>query len=122
MKSKLLLTCFSLIILFSACQENERKALIIGNWQGVDWTLDGVSSERNAQAVFFTFEEGGTYQANFGQDKESGSYRIVSDKLYTTETDKLEKMVQLPMLNADSLIMDMNRVGQAEQLILVRKN
>jgi hypothetical protein len=61
-----------------------------------------------------------TYTAAYGEQKETGTYRLEGKKLYTTAADKIEKVVKIAKISSDSLTLDMNRVGQNEQLILVK--
>ncbi|PIY31807.1 MAG: hypothetical protein COZ08_08155, partial [Bacteroidetes bacterium CG_4_10_14_3_um_filter_42_6] len=75
---------------------------------------------RDVQSVTFMFEENGTYAATFGTQQEAGTYRLEGDKLYTNAQGQVQKMVKLPRLAADTLVMDMNRSGTAETLVLVR--
>ena len=48
-------------------------------------------------------------------------FRLQNGKLYTTAEDKIEKIVTLTKLTKDSIVMDMNRQGQKEQLFLIKK-
>lgn len=115
-------TLIMLVALFlSACQQDETIALLQGDWTGVSWMVNGEESGRVEAGVQFHFEADATYTATYGDQLEKGSYRVRSGKLYTVAENKIEKMVGIARLTADTLIMDMNRVGTAEQLVLVRK-
>lgn len=110
------------MILFTACEERRAAdALLTGTWQGVEWQLDGSDSDRDAAAVKFEFDGEGAYIATYGKEVERGVYRLKGDKLYTTAKGQIEKMVALPQMTQDTLIMDMNRVGQKETLILLKQ-
>jgi len=67
------------------------------------------------------FEADGTYAATFGSQNEAGTWRLEGDKLYTTAGGQVQKMVRLPRLSADTLVMDMNRAGTAETMVLVKR-
>jgi hypothetical protein len=115
---------FSLITLFFACkQEKDPKTeLLIGNWKGAAWNVAGKPSDFDASAVHFEFKADGTYSTGFGSQAENGTFKLKDNKLYTTATgNKIEKMVALPTLTKDTIIMDMNRQGQAETLVLTKK-
>lgn len=115
---------FTLITLFLACnQEKDAKTeLLLGKWKGVAWNIAGKPSDFDVSQVSFEFKADGTYSASFGEQTENGTFKLKDSKLYTTATgNKIEKMVALPTLTRDSIIMDMNRQGQAETLILVKK-
>ena len=120
-----------LLTLFFACKSEPKinPELIVGTWNGVDWRVQGKSSGRDAAAVFFVFApftgEGsveGTYMAAYGSQKEKGSYKLKGDKLYTTAEDKIEKVVRIVSISADTLVLGMNRMGQEEELVLVERH
>lgn len=110
------------LVLLYACEERrEANALLAGTWYGAEWQLDGIDSDRDASAVKFEFDGEGAYIATYGKEVERGVYRLKGDKLYTTAKGQIEKMVALSKMTTDTLIMDMNRVGQKETLILVKQ-
>jgi Lipocalin-like domain len=113
---------FLLAIAAIACQKDDKKALLIGQWQGTAWTVRGEASGRNAGAVQFQFNADGTYATSYEDQSEKGTFRLSGDKLYTIGENKIEKMVKLATFTADTLVMDMNRVGDAEELTLVKKH
>ncbi|MCC6462204.1 MAG: lipocalin family protein, partial [Saprospiraceae bacterium] len=92
-----------------------------GQWQGVSWKVQGEESGRDFGAVRFEFKADDTYSAAFGNQLEKGTFRLSGDKLYTTGENKIEKMVKLTTLSADTLVMDMNRVGVSEALVLAKR-
>ncbi len=114
---------FALIALFFACkQEKDPKTeLLYGNWKGINWDIAGKPSDNDASQVTFVFKADGTYSAGFGGQAEKGTFKLKDNKLYTTAENKIEKMVALAKLTKDSIVMDMNRQGQAEQLFLIKK-
>jgi Lipocalin-like domain len=108
-------------ILFVHCKQDDKKPLLIGKWQGVSWKLKGKESGRDFKSVHFEFKTDDTYTTSFESQTEKGIYRLSGDKLYTTGENKIEKMVKLSTLTADTIVMDMNRVGDAENLILAKR-
>jgi len=119
MKKLLIIACS--ILLLISCQQEDKTPLLIGNWKGVSWTVDGKKSGRNAANARFEFKNDNTYKATFEGSKEAGTFRLRFDnKLFTTEAGKIEKSVLLSKITADTIVMDMNRVGDREQLILVK--
>ncbi|MCI5083093.1 MAG: hypothetical protein MRY78_15440 [Saprospiraceae bacterium] len=116
---------FSYLLLFSfllwSCQTEKDDAQIIGNWQGVAWAVDGQLSDRDVSSVQFNFETDGTYSAQFGSQLEEGKFRLAGDQLFTTAEGMKEKMVRLSKVTPDTIVMDMNRQGVAEELTLVKK-
>ncbi|MEY3194611.1 MAG: hypothetical protein RIQ78_708 [Bacteroidota bacterium] len=103
--------------------------LLVGTWNGVDWRVQGKSSGRDAASVSFVFTPltghesvEGLYMAVYGDQVEKGQYKIKEDKLYTTAEDKIEKVVRIVHLSADTLVLGMNRMGQEEELVLVERH
>ncbi len=115
--STFILFCF----LVAGCKTEDKTALLIGNWQGVSWKVNGKESDRGAEAVTFSFSADKTYSTAYESEFEKGTFRLAGDKLYTTGENKIEKMVKLSTITSDTIAMDMNRAGIAEQIILVKK-
>jgi Lipocalin-like domain len=113
---------FAVAIFVLACkQEKDPKTeLLYGAWKGSAWIIAG-QDDNNAKSVQFEFKADGTYSAGFGGQTEKGTFKLKDNKLYTTAENKIEKMVALSKLTKDSIVMDMNRQGQAEQLFLLKK-
>lgn len=110
----------SLLFVFSACFLNPKKEMLLGQWRGAAWRLKGQDLGRDATQVSFIFRDDKTYQASMGAQGESGTYWLDGVKLYTTAEDKVQKVVKITRLTADTLIFDMNRMGQPEELVLVK--
>jgi hypothetical protein len=119
---KIIFSTLMLTALVSCKQDDSKKQLLFGKWQGTAWTVAGKDSGRDAKAVNFEFKNDDTYAASFGGQGEKGTFRLSEDKLYTTSeaANKIEKMVKLSTISADTIVMDMNRVGDSEQLVLVK--
>jgi len=118
--SLLLLALFSL----TACDSSdERLPLLYGDWQGASWTRNGNPASADPGQVKFTFKEDFSYTAEMGQQNEEGVFRFTESKLYTTASsgNKLEKVVGIIKLAGDTLVFDMNRQGDPEELTLIRK-
>ncbi len=103
-----------------SCKQDDKKPLLIGKWQGVSWKVNGKESGRDFKSVNFNFKADDTYSTAFDAQTEKGVFRLEGDKLYTTGENKIEKMVKLSTLTADTLVMDMNRAGESEALILAK--
>jgi hypothetical protein len=115
-----------LVALFSltACNTtDERLPLLYGDWQGVSWTRNGAPASSDPSQVKFTFNEDFSYTAALGKQQEAGDFVFRDSKLYTTATGdrKVEKVVGILKLEGDSLVFDMNRQGDPEKLVLLRK-
>ena len=122
MKNLLFLSLFT-GALFSCKQDDSMKQKLIGKWQGVSWTVGGKDAGRSPKAVSFEFKDSYTYSTAYEDQGEKGTFRLSGDKLYTTADagNKIEKMVKIASINADTFVMDMNRMGDAEQLTLIKK-
>ncbi len=109
-------------LLLVSCQvENKNGKMIVGNWRGVAWFINNEPSKYNAALTTFNFTDSGTYIFTYDATVEKGSYKVENEMLFTKPTNQQEIMVKIVKLTADSLIFDMNRGGQPEQLILLKK-
>lgn len=118
MKNFIFVLSISLFVI--ACKLNDKTPLLYGQWKGISWKVNGVESDRNAKSVKFQFNDDRTYSTSYESEAEHGVYRLNFANLYTTGENKIEKMVKLATLTADSMIMDMNRAGTSEQMTLVK--
>jgi Lipocalin-like domain len=117
---------FSFFLVFTllfSCKSEDKTTEILGTWQGVAWSVAGKETNRADQEIQFVFSPDKTYAATYGAQKEMGNFRMEGQKLYTTaqNSNKIEKVVMLSRITPDTILMDMNRTGQVEQLVLVRK-
>jgi hypothetical protein len=116
-----LLSLIAGLLLFSFCAEKPvPNAAVAGEWKAAAWEVQGVPSPMDKDEVIFTFVLPDAYTASFGTQKEKGTYRVEVDKLYTTAEGQIEKMVGIRQPHPDTLILDMNRQGTQEALILVK--
>jgi Lipocalin-like domain len=106
---------------FANCKQDDKKPLLIGKWQGVSWKVNGKEADRNVKSVRFEFNTNDSYATSFDGQSEKGVFRLSGDKLYTTGENKIEKMVKLSSLTADTIVMNMNRAGESEVMTLVKK-
>ncbi len=109
------------LLLVLSCTHSVNDKLIIGNWSGTEWLVNGLPSNLDAAATHFTFNEKGEYSFQYLTKTEKGTYKIENDMLFTTPDGQLEMMVKITKLTKDSLIFDMQRGGQPETLILLKK-
>ena len=114
------LNIFALVFLFLAgcAADKGYQQALIGNWQGVAWTVEGRQGP-DASVVKFAFEELG-YRATLGSKEEKGSFRVEGDKLYTRAEGQQEIMVKIVRLSTDTLEFEMNRGGTKENLVFKR--
>ncbi len=105
---------------FSSCSNTENNKLIIGNWSGKEWLINGSPSNRNVAETHFIFDDKGNYSYSYSGTEEKGTYKVENNMLFTKPGDQQEIMVKIAKLTADSLIFDMNRGGQTELLTLTR--
>ena len=121
MKIKILTIALVFTTLIACQKVNDKNPVLLGNWQGTEWLIMDKPSGIDASQVGFEFKEDGTYTAQFGDQKQTGTWRTEKDKLYTQETGKKEILVK--MLKYDGAVLDfeMNRGGQKEILKLVKK-
>ena len=109
------------ILFISSCGNNsENNKLVIGNWSGSEWLVDGQPSSHNALETHFTFDDKGNYTFTYSGTEEKGTYKIENEMLFTKPANQQEIMVKITKLTKDSLVFDMNRSGAAEILTLIR--
>src|SRR5688500_6827908 len=95
--------------------------LIFGKWVGTEWISEGVPTGYDPQEASFTFEESGDYIFQYGGNIEKGKFTYSNKQLFTTPEDGIRMMVKVAKLTNETLIMDMNRGGQAERLTLIKQ-
>ena len=110
-----------LCMLMLSCTHSENEKLIAGSWQGTEWLVNGQPSGRNVQHTAFSFDGKDKYSFDYGDTKETGTYKVENDMLFTTPQGQNEMMVKIVKLTKDSLVFDMNRGGIPETLTLVKK-
>lgn len=120
-RTALALAAASALALSACGGPDERLPLLYGEWQGVRWDRGGVIQTKLASQATFTFTEPDAYTARLGQSEEAGTFALRGSKLYTTAAGGVEKVVGVPRLEADTLVFDMNRAGEAELLYLARR-
>ena len=122
MKNLSIISIFTLL-LCSCKQDDSMKQKLVGQWKGNTWTVGGKDTGRNVKSINFEFQDNYTYSTSYEDQNENGTFRLSGDKLYTTadSKNKIEKMVRIAAISADTFVMDMNRMGDAEQLTLIRK-
>ena len=107
-------------IMISSCFDAEKQRLIVGNWNGAEWQVEGKPADHDANAVAFTFDDNGKYTYRYQDFSESGKYNVANNQLFTTPEGGNRMMVKIIRLDQDTLVFDMNRSGQSELLKLVR--
>jgi hypothetical protein len=107
-------------LLFNACKNEEHNPLLVGRWQGTTWLIEDQPSDIDATKVRFEFSAEGQYTAQMSQQRQSGTWYNVGDKLYTTETGQKQILVKILSLDAQAFSMEMNRGGRKEVLSLKR--
>ena len=112
---------FLLAISLFSCADTKNNQMIIGQWTGASWYVDGKPSGHNAAATGFSFDEKGNYSFNYAGTLEKGTYKVENNMLFTRPAGQNEIMVKIAKLTSDTLVFDMNRGGTAEVLTLLRK-
>jgi hypothetical protein len=113
-------TC--LFMISCETQNQEYTKLLIGKWNGSKWYIEGELHDYDMNRIKFEFKTGYRYTAQLGDSREVGSYRVYGKKLYTQDGAAAQIMTEIDKLTQDSLVINMNRGGQLEKLILLREN
>ena len=114
------LLILSLVVSIFACQHAIDKKMLLGEWKGAQWLIEGQTADYDATSTFFSFRDDGTYTYRYTDMEEKGKYFVSRDELITTPDGGIKMMVRIEKLTSDSLVMNMNRGGTAETLTLVR--
>ncbi len=112
MKLRLPILMICICFIFS-CNKLDHT-LLHGKWKGVAIFEKGKAVDKGANQSEFNFYPNGTYTYEISYHKEAGQFRTLEDKLYTTDTlnnNRIEKVVQVAKLTADSLFINMNDKG-----------
>ena len=111
---------FILLAFFSSCIESVNNKLIVGKWNAVSWTENGMPNVAKSENTSFVFDEKEHYSFTHDGTTKSGTYKVENNLLFSTEEGMQEIMVNIAILNKDSLVFDMNNAGAAEKLTLIR--
>ncbi len=109
------------LVLFTSCQNVEFDTeKIYGEWKVVDWEIVTTGEKRGNQ-MDMSFVKEDDYVVDYGSEKEEGKFWIRNQYLYTLENGEAEKKVKLLDLKTDTLSFQMNRAGEIENVLLVKK-
>lgn len=115
-----LLVIAALSVSMMACEQAIDKKMLVGEWKGAQWLIQGQTADYDATSTFFSFQEDGTYTYRYTDMEEKGKYFVSRNELITTPDGGIKMMVKIEKLTSDSLVMNMNRGGTSETLTLVR--
>lgn len=107
------------LLLLSSCSSSIDATLLNGEWKVAAWKVVSTGKAIN-QKMDFQFNGDKTYLIDYGSKKETGTFFLSGSHLHTKENGGIEKSVLIKTLTKDSLILDMNRAGSLEEIILVR--
>lgn len=119
--TKITSTLTALLLLILMACTNEKETMLVGTWEAVSWIVDGQESNRHYQNVKMNFSENGEYSAVWGERTEKGVFEVRDNNLYTTEEGKMKKMVAIHFSGPDTLLIEMNRQGTQEHMVLLKK-
>ncbi len=119
-----LITISFLLCLINSC-ENETspfdETLLKGSWTVDEWTIESTGKSRSNQ-MDMTFKSDGNYEIDYGPESEIGRYWVSGTYLHTFEKNESEKKVLLLKLVSDTLEIQMNRGGEMENVVLLKKD
>lgn len=124
MKPKFLVFSFfitSLFLLLTSCESatTTYDTDIIGTWKQDSWVITANNQPINRK-MDFTFDAEKRYTVDYGTETEKGDYWFVDENLFTQEDGQQKKKVKILQLNPDTLVFEMNRGGQIEQVSYLR--
>lgn len=91
---------------------------VVGQWFSQAWLVEGEPTYRNA---WMAFEPDSTYRAVFVQSQEQGRYWIDGYKLYTQAEGEDLIFVKIESIEEDTMRISMNRGGDREEIVFVRR-
>lgn len=109
-----------LLLMFSACENNQNNKQILGKWQGAQWLVENKPGNYDVAATSFEFDSTGNYMFTYKTNVEKGAYKVENNMLFTRPKGEKEMMVFIEKLNGDTLQFKMNRGGTEELLTLLR--
>ena len=109
-----------LIITFASCADKYSEADMHGNWSVSEWKKES-TGKIISNKMDMDFKSDGQYSIDYGSKKESGKYWISGDYLHTEAEGKSEMSVKIMNLNSDTLAIQMNRGGEMERVVLLKK-
>lgn len=103
-----------------SCSSAYDAGLLVGDWGTASWTVlsSGASVD---QKMDFHFESEGMYVVDYGTEDEKGAYYLSGEYLHTKENGAIEKSVKITKLTKDTMMIEMNRAGRLERVVLVKK-
>jgi len=107
-------------LFLSACITSYEEAALHGQWKTTDWSVVD-SGKKISQKMDFTFSADERYEVDYGSQKEVGRYWISGTSLRTIEDGQSEKTVKIKQLTSDSLVLEMNRAGSLEMVVLLKQ-
>jgi len=110
------------IVILMGCQNDSiyEDNQLFGKWNLVEWTNKTNETKIDVK-VDFEFDEDGRYIGRYGNAAEKGKYWISGNNLHTIEDEKAEKKVKITKLENDTLVFEMNRAGEIEEMILIKE-
>lgn len=111
----------SLLLLMISCESatTTYDTDIVGAWKQDSWIITANNQTINRK-MDFTFSADKRYTVDYGTEKEKGDYWFIDDDLFTQEDGQQKKKVRVLQLNPDTLVFEMNRGGQIEQVSYLR--
>ena len=113
----------TLVLIFISCA-SEKENLLVGKWTAVELLENNDSLAVNLDEIWFSFDENQQYSFHSTLNyNEAGTYEVVGDLLYTTDTINeisQRKAVKLLELNENSLKIEM-KVKKAVRILSLIK-
>lgn len=115
------LLIFSIALWLQSCDLLYPSKKLIGTWDCVAWTIEGKPGTYDIARTNFKFKELDLYEATISGHQEKGAFYVEGDKLLTTAEGAEQVVTQIAKISVDTLILNLNRSGVAEQMVFVRK-
>lgn len=111
------------IFIFEMCANQKDRFdadYILGEWKVEKWTIESTNKIRTNK-MDMHFKSDDSYIIDYGPENEEGRYWISGSYLHTFEKNESEKKVLILKLVSDTLEIQMNRAGEMENVLLLKK-
>ncbi len=111
----------TILVCLIACKNEIFKSQnLIGAWKVDSWKIEE-TGKVITNKMDMNFNADGNYSIDYGPKNEKGRYWIDGEFLHTVESEQAEKTVKIISLGADTMRLKMNRGGQLENVVMVKR-
>ena len=126
MSFRIILLLVAGVLWWSGCDRLFPERMLVGQWQALVVLEEGDTLPVNPAEIRLAFDDAGHYRYHSTLNyREAGYYDLQGDLLYTRDTTHadttMERVVRVPVLTEDSLVVQMRTADDKERIIRFRK-